>query len=439
MNSIINQLRTIGGLSLEQARKIQIALFQLALSIICLVFISILATGIFGLSALVSALAIIILLFLGVWGGIITPETLLALFGISAISAIGDPATWVSRFESILKIIYDAILNYLVYVGIIPLMILLVANPAGNIPGALAAYIISGGIGLLALKKGSSSTIPINLAMAIGIAYALAYIILSNLSINLPIGWILFPLAVITFFLLEGISLSLKKILLILLMGMVWYALLWTTRPDITDAIINKVTTGHVDSGNKSIPDLSTALKNFSGEEKSVPNQTTQEKSEEIRKKNSISAGTIVSTEIKSVDLTGCNKLVNTFALKPTYGYPVRKVFNETGEYAIVTTGYTDQLVGGWRSYESDGRLMDLSGHQVWKISNMSSLPLPNSPYGTITIQIGGGLRELGLGERFHFDKGQVISLDVNMIQNEQQYKNTRSTLELQIWQCIEN
>ncbi len=173
----------------------------------------------------------------------------------------------------------------------------------------------------------------------------------------------------------------------------------------------------------------------------SQTNQTNQQKSEEAREIGPLNTGKIQSTESKPVDLGGCPEEVENFSLKPTFGNPVEKQI-PAGDYAITTEGSSDQWFNERivRSFESDGRIMDLSGHKVWLIPNMSGLPIPNSPYGAVMMKINDkSYRTIGLGERVSFSKEQTLYFDVNMLQGEDYYRNSDNnfwTLKVHIWKC---
>ena len=226
MNSLLTFLTTTGGLALPLARKIQRAMLILALGIIAIVFASIVLSPVFREGAIIGGLLLVCMIFILLWAGIITPELLLGVFAISLPAGSG----WAARVAAILERLYRMLLSIVTYLGILPLMLLFVANAGENVQGAIIAYIIGGGIGILALEKGSSGTIALNLGLSIGISYVVAYIVTPTF---LPIGWVMYPIAFIVFCLFENIKLTGKKILGLLLLALLWYGALWLFRPDI--------------------------------------------------------------------------------------------------------------------------------------------------------------------------------------------------------------
>ncbi len=238
-NSLFLFLTQVVRMPVQLARLIHRALLVVVFGIIALVFLCIVLSPFFGWGIILGGIIIVELVYILLALGLLTPEAILGVFGISLIGGSG----WATHGQETIVRLQDILLKMIVFLGILPLTLLSVAKPEENVPGAIAAYVMGGVIGIFVLYKKSSGTIAANMGLAISISWVIGYVFL-------PTSWqapVLLAGAFILFVVLEGYhkTITIKKAFGAVLIALLSIFFLWLIRPDITSSWWGEVASRH--------------------------------------------------------------------------------------------------------------------------------------------------------------------------------------------------
>ena len=423
MNNLITFLTTTGKLPLALARKIQRAMLILALGIIAIVFASIVLSSVFGEGAIIGGLLLVCLIFILLWAGIITPELLLGVFVISLPSGSGAA----KRVAAILGRLYEVLLAIVTFLGVFPLMLLFVAKPGDNVQGAIVAYIIGGGIGILVLKKGSPGTIALNLGLSIGIGYVIAFVLTPA---YIPFGWVLYPAIAFVFCLFENIKLTGGKMLGLFLLGLVWYGLLWLVHPKVTQSIGTKID----ERLGWEWPSSATPLPPERMEPEAPASVTAGQDNQE---------GGIVSAQVnRPTNTSGCKHKIKEMSFKPEYNKPASFGMIQPGTYLVKTEAvnrkqwFVENETETLRGMGPDG-VMNSHGNEgkVWR-SHHTNTPFPEEVYGIVYAITDVGSTLVGESRRVVLQNPTEIWLGINIFQTERAYKKSEGGFRSTLYRC---